>query len=885
MSASPGAGLGRRVLDLFEGPAGLEPWSPPEVPAALGSLLPWRAFDERSELYVNAASTGFVIEVPPFAGIDAETLGALAGTLADAAPERATVQIIHWASPRFGAALDAWAAPRADAGPVQAGMARRRLRLLEGAGWRALHAGGPPFTLADYRVFVAAALAGSAGPAPETALSGFRRALEGTLASAGAAARRLGPDALLSLAAELTAPDLAGTHDGGLARPVRRWSPRDPLHLQCAAPGRGLAVAPTGLVFGGGTGSPDGEAVAVRVLSAVAFPEVWPGWRGNALIGDFHRDFLQPGCPVLTCLTVTTGEAADGERAFLKSARATQQAGTGIARYLPGLPEKARDWQFVTERLKDGERLVRACYFAAVYAPLDSIDEAEQAVRAIYHGQGWRVNAERYVQLPSWLACLPMVPAGGLDADLARMGRMKTLLTSSAVNLAPVHGEWRGQPGNPESPPALFLIGRRGQPACWSPFANLAGNYNVAVTGKSGSGKSVLMQELVAGIVGAGGEAVVIDDGRSFQHTAEALGGAFIAFGKDPACLNPFAMIDAATAAHDGDYREECFAMLAGVVGRMARRRGAIDDVEAALIDEAIARAWDEAGNAADLGTVRGFLEKRDDRRATDMATALGPWCPGGAMGRLFAGDAVPALDAALTVFELAELKGRGDVQGVVLMLVVFLATQRMYHGPRTRAKAIVIDEAWDLLSGEDSKAFLEGAARRARKYRGALVTGTQSVNDYYANPAARAAWENSDWVIFLAQKDESVELLKQEKRIHCDAGMERALKSLTTADGRYAELVLHGPDGWRVLRLVLDAWSVALFSSRGPAFAAVEKLKAEGLSTMQAIDRLAGGDGLDVPEHPASGHGSAADATDAQGAPSGGAEPGRTEREEEEAR
>ena len=95
--------------------------------------------------------------------------------------------------------------------------------------------------------------------------------------------------------------------------------------------------------------------------------------------------------------------------------------------------------------------------------------------------------------------------------------------------------------------------------------------------------------------------------------------------------------------------------------------------------------------------------------------------------------------------------------------------------------------------------------------------------------------------MIFLAQKDESVELLKQEKRIHCDPGMERALKSLTTADGRYAELVLHGPDGWRVARLVLDAWSAALFSSRGPAFAVVENLKAEGLSTLQAIDRLAG--------------------------------------------
>ena len=795
----------------------------------------------RASFYVNAASTGFIIELPPFAGIDGETLGALAGTLADAAPERCTIQVIHWTSPRFGAASRAWAEPRRDAGGALARMGAKRRELLAPGGWRRLHRGGPPFTLSDYRVFVTACLAGGPGPASG---DGARRVPPGARRHA-----RLGGRQHAQAGAGRAAVAGGGTRRARHCRISRRGD-RTPGPALVAARSAARAVHRPGTRADRGADRPhlprpgDGEDIAVRVLSAIAFPEVWPGWRGNALIGDFHRDFLQPGAPVLTCLTVVTGDEAAGEKAFLKSARATQQAGTGLARYLPGLPEKARDWQAVTERIKDGERLVRACYMAAVYAPLDALDEAEQAVRAIYHGQGWRVNAERYMQLPSWLACLPMVPAGGLDADLERMGRMKTLLTSSAVNLAPLHGEWRGQPANPDNPPALFLIGRRGQPACWSPFANEAGNYNVAVTGKSGSGKSVLMQELVTGLIGAGGEAVVIDDGRSFQHTAEALGGAFIAFGKDPACLNPFAMIDAETANHDGDYREECFAMLAGVIGRMARRRGGIDDIEAALIAEAISAAWDEAGNEADLGTVRKNLEARSDRRAADMATSLGPWCPGGAMGRLFAGSNVPDLENAMTVFELAELKGRGDVQGVVLMLVVFLATQRMYHGPRTRTKAIVIDEAWDLLSGEDSRTFLEGAARRARKYRGALVTGTQSVNDYYANPAARAAWENSDWVIFLAQKDESVELLKSEKRIHCDPGMERALKSLTTADGRYAELVLHGPDGWRVARLVLDAWSVALFSSRGPAFAAVETLKAEGLTTVEAIDRIAGAAG-----------------------------------------
>ena len=283
------------------------------MPAALHALLPWRAWDESSETYVNAASAGFVIELPPFAGIDTETLGALAGTLADAAPERCTIQVIHWASPRFGAA-----SPRL--GRAAFGCRRRARAYGQGpprpAHLRRLAPGctraARPSRCRTTGWFVTACLAAGPGPATETALGAFRRALEGTLASAGAQTRRLEPDALLSLAAELIAPDIGGYRDGGSERPARRWAPRDPLHDQCVAPGRALTVHPTGLTFHHPDGGRDGGSgdVAVRVLSAIAFPEVWPGWRGNALIGDFHRDFLQPGCPVLTCLTVTTGDEA-----------------------------------------------------------------------------------------------------------------------------------------------------------------------------------------------------------------------------------------------------------------------------------------------------------------------------------------------------------------------------------------------------------------------------------------------------------------------------------------------------------------------------------------------------------------------------------------------
>ena len=69
--------------------------------------------------------------------------------------------------------------------------------------------------------------------------------------------------------------------------------------------------------------------------------------------------------------------------------------------------------------------------------------------------------------------------------------------------------------------PHLMFIGRRGQPFFWSPFENKAGNHNVAVFGKSGSGKSVALLELCAALAGIGARVIVIDDenfGQDLRH-------------------------------------------------------------------------------------------------------------------------------------------------------------------------------------------------------------------------------------------------------------------------------------------------------------------------------------------------------------------------------
>ena len=72
-------------------------------------------------------------------------------------------------------------------------------------------------------------------------------------------------------------------------------------------------------------------------------------------------------------------------------------------------------------------------------------------------------------------------------------------------------------------------------------FANTAGNYNVAVTGVSGSGKSVCLQYITQSYRSVGAKIWIIDVGRSYEKQVAINGGQFIEYRTDkPVRMNPF---------------------------------------------------------------------------------------------------------------------------------------------------------------------------------------------------------------------------------------------------------------------------------------------------------------------------------------------------------
>jgi conjugal transfer ATP-binding protein TraC len=224
------------------------------------------------------------------------------------------------------------------------------------------------------------------------------------------------------------------------------------------------------------------------------------------------------------------------------------------------------------------------------------------------------------------------------------------------------------------------------------------------------------------------------------------------------------------------------------------------------------------------------------------LATQLYPFSKKGAYGKFFNGEADLSFKEKLIVIEFEELRQKKNLRNVVLQMVILQITNQMILGERQRKPfSIVIDEAWDMLKGGKSGEFIETLARTLRKFNGSLVVGTQSINDFYVSPGAQAAFDNSDWMCLLSQKKESIEKLKETNNLVMDEHMEKMLKSVHTKQGEYAEIMIYGPAGYAIGRLLLDPFSQMLYSTKAEDYRGVIELKKLGLSTKEAINRMIG--------------------------------------------
>jgi len=833
-----------RILELLTGDASSpEREKRPDAVPMFSAFLGYRAFEPEGKIFFQRRSRGFILELYPLIGADERVAETLNSLVADLLRPGCECQITNYADPRIAEKLAVWALPRVKAGGVFARMAQYRLDMLKRGVWKSLATDGP-FVLRQFRVILSVSVSEKSA-LTVSELVGVRQSLISALQSINVGTLTWGPTELIRFIDDVLCPS------SGAGDEAPEYSSYDPINEQCVRRDLVTHIDPRRIILEAPSLRPSEASVDgqyemvdysphrfdVRSMSVRYFPERWAPWDTAKIIGDLFDTQRCLPCPVLQTLSIVIPDIEVMEaKVSWKFTRTTSLADTQSARFLPQLKRQSEEWQHVSTQMKLGQKLCKVYYSVSMISPLGEGDTNAAKIKQIYKGAGWDLIDETYLQAGSLLASLPLTLADGLSSDLDRMKRFRKVLSFNAASLAPVQGEYNGG-----IHPHLLFLGRRGQPMFWSPFENGAGNHNVAIAGKSGSGKSVTLQDLTASFTGVGAKVVVIDDGRSFEHMAKALGGRFVEFRLSSGIsVNPFRMIDADLAASDQDYLVDCLAMLKAIISQMARFEDRLSDTERGLIDAAVNDVWKAKGRDALVDDIMAALRAIDHPAGKDLATALLPFAAEGTFGQFFTGDANLDLSAGLTVFELSDLSGREELRSVVLTAIMFLASQAMRKLARTTPKALIIDEAWQMLKGGAMSEFVEVYSRTCRKYGGSLVTATQSINDFYKSPGSQAALENSDWMLVLQQKPETIADFRKSDRFEMDNQTDALLRSLKRHGTEYSDILIRGPEMQAVCRLVLDPFSATLYSSSPTTFGKIEAAIGAGASMAEAIEAVA---------------------------------------------
>jgi conjugal transfer ATP-binding protein TraC len=811
------------------------------------SWLPYSAYVAGDKLFVNRDNLGFLLEVMPQSGADDRMVEVLVSLYATC-PKGTGIQFHLFGSPHVREQLRGYANLRME-DPNQAENAKRWGRparndnlfrklarqrvdhMLSGA--QKSITSGFHYTVRDFRLMMSVTVPGSVDDlSRRDELLALREAMSTTLRAASLPNRVCDAADLINWCAVFTNPDRMGKADVPALHYDDGREIRDQIvdfdTIQDAG-AQALRLSKDG--------SP--EVLEARFYSIKSFPERFALWQMGALVGDVMQPALQYSAPFLLTLGVHILDPNTTRTAVTaNNVRAQQNAESKMARVMPDVGKKLKDWNAAADVIDVGGTLVSLYHQVALFTSPDKIVAAEETAKAIWRSRGFELNADVYMHRQALLASLPLTLSEKFHADIRKMRRVTRKTVGNAIHLAPLIAEWRGT-----RTPTLVFGGRRGQLMTLDLYDNDLGNYNFAVIGAPGSGKSVLLNEMAWSYRAVGAKVWMLDLGRSFEKLCRKAKGTYIEFRGDvEICLNPFSIVR--------DIRED-IDMLVPAISKMCSMSQPLEEVQYKAISTMILRLFQRYGQEMTITSLRDALKEgtieelgiRGDSRIRDLAIMLNPYTRDGQYARFFEGPSSIDFTNDFIVIENEELKRRPDLHAVVNILLMYQITAEMYL-TRNFKKILIIDELKQQLGdiGADDPvkaAVIEEAARRARKYGGALGTATQSADDYYGSAQMEAAFNCSDWVFLLRQKKESIEMLDRKGRLAMDEAKKRLLGSLRTEPGVFSELYISSPVGEGVARNILDPATHLLFSNKLEDNAPIDELRKQGYSIDDAIGEV----------------------------------------------
>ncbi len=832
-----------------------EPFDSPKVDPVdppfdnLSEYLNYGSYDEASQLFSlkegkgdRMVGAGFVIELNPFLGADDDLIEKI-GNVYSLLPEKTPIQIQMFGSPDLRRYFEKYQELQSvresddPMRPVFESLAAKRVDYWEN-GTKNVLVQNTTIRLRTFRCILSVNLVdcNTSVPSDVSNATSLLGRIRDTLKSLQIYDRTWGAEDLLEWTAMLLNPVRMFSGQKNELDPV--WDEKKFLSEQIIESRTSIKVlnSGTGLRF-----EADNEPIVARCFSVNRYPDQ-PFHLANmgALIGDAVETTMNYIGPFLISMAFEKKEFDSTRNTIqIRAARATQTAESKLASIMPEAIRQKRDLDICLDSFSSGGGgLVKMMHNVVIWDRPETINLAESQAIAIWKGQGFGLYRDQYLQLGSLLSSLPMSIDKDVNKYLDQKKRWSTKTLTNAICMAPLVGEWHGL-----GEPVIGLFGPRGQAMGINLFANPAGNYNFAVIGASGSGKSFFANEIVRNYLGLGTQIWIIDVGRSYEKFCQMIGGQYIEFSyENRLCLPPFQMVTKI---------EEDIELLKLIFCLMASPSDSLSEQQEAKLQRIIQEVWHVHGQG---GTVDHVIEKcmqciitgtdergepgERDYSMVAIADQLYPYSSKGIYGQYFNGTLNVEFKKDLVVLELEELKTKPDLQQIIMQLVMYLIMKGMYLS-RSNYKIMLIDEAWDLLGSSGTAArFIEEGYRRVRKYKGACGTATQGVNDYFKTRAAEAALENADFIFQLRTGSKSLRTIEEKQPFETNEAVMKMIRSLSKSD-YHSDIFISTPVGRGVGRLYSDPFNSLASSSKGEDVEAVDHYRRQGQNMAQAIESV----------------------------------------------
>lgn len=447
---------------------------------------------------------------------------------------------------------------------------------------------------------------------------------------------------------------------------------------------------------------------------------------------------------------------------------------------------------------------------------------------------GFGTLIEDHAHLEAYLSMLP--------GAMHRFRRARTVLDSNAAELLIPFGSW---PGSTDGP--LMLRTRAGDPLLFNPFDQRLPSYNGFVVGPMGSGKSFVMNLLLASHVANGGAAVIIDIGGSYRRLTQLFDGTYIDIGRtEHLGLNPLCSV-AELARLSDEKRDEKLQFLAGFLELLLSEQGAMPTSERALVTKLVSAfysaplARERLEQQPTLADLQRFIVEHsgdgvDREGAMRLARRLDLWTQG-PRARLFSRPVDLSIAPSLISIDLKAIESDKELQAVALYVLAFIIWSKVADDRRDTL--VVIDECWALLDNPAAVRLIESLVRTSRKYGAALWCLTQRAQDLLQSGVGKVLVDCAFQRVFLQHAAGHEEIASAFGFTDHEVA---AFESLQQVKGRYSEAFLQVQHHSEVVQIVPSPLAYWMATTNARDKAVEEQLKAKNPTspTLKILQTLA---------------------------------------------